>query len=331
MAWVGLGLGLSACVGTEAPGVLDDGVGPGSSSTGDRPGITTFNSTVDPTLPGDGSSTEGESAIDGTSTGELDGTTAGTTGLGSTSSATTDPGSTSNGSVTTDPGSTSSATTDPGSTSAPGSTTDPTTGGGCNDVPGTYAYCLNGAGAIDNTPCMAPGDATCIYTGNLAAPTGAVCAIQDCVDPCDCPAAPATGNAVVSCDDVTGNPADLFCYLDCAGGETCPTGMTCFGGFLCVWPGPGAGGTPYGDCLTDPNVCGLDGVCLNDGAMPTIGVCTESCAVVGDCPASPGGTAPVSCEDVTGDGASECILDCSGGGSCPAGMTCFSNFLCAWN
>jgi len=198
-------------------------------------------------------------------------------------------------------------------------------------VPGNYESCLNMMGAIDNTPCMAPGDATCIYTGMLAAPTAGVCSIQDCVDTCDCPAAPASGTAVVSCGDVTGDPAQLFCYLDCAGGEACPTGMTCFAGFLCLWPGPGAGGTPYGDCLNDPNACGLDGVCLNDGAMPTIGVCTEDCAVVGDCPASPGGTAPVACQDVTGDGAAECILNCSGGGSCPAGMSCFQNFLCAWN
>lgn len=273
---------------------------------------------------------EGESAAD-TTMGVVDGTTAGSTGPGTTSSG-TDPGSTSNTSATTDPGSTSngSATTDPGSTSAAG-TTDPTTGGGCNDVPGNYEYCLNMMGAIDNTPCMAPGDATCIYTGMLGAPTAAVCSIQDCVDACDCPAAPPSGNAVVSCGDVTGDPTQLFCYLDCAGGEACPTGMTCFGGFLCVWPGPSAGGTPYGDCLSDPNACGLDGVCLNDGAMPTIGVCTEDCAVVGDCPASPGGTAPVGCQDVTGDGAAECILNCSGGGSCPAGMSCFANFLCAWN
>jgi hypothetical protein len=304
-AWVGLGLclasGAAGCPGTEAPGVLDNGFVPGSS-TGDRPGITTFNSTVDPTLPG-------EDGIDGTTTGAVDGTT---TEAGTTAGSTTEPGT----------------TTEPSTSSGPGSTT---TGGGCNDVPGNYESCLNMAGAIDNTPCMAPGDSTCIYTGNMAAPTAAVCSITDCVDVCDCPAAPASGTAVLSCGDVTGNPANLFCYLDCAGGEACPTGMTCFGGFLCVWPGPSAGGTPYGDCLNDPSACGLEGVCLNDGAMPTIGVCTEDCNVVGDCPASPGGTAPVSCQDVTGDMMSECILNCSAGQTCPAGMTCFQNFLCAWN
>jgi hypothetical protein len=325
--WVvlGLGLGLSGCPGTDLPGVLDDGFGAGSSSTG-GPGITTFNSTIDPTLPPDGGSMEAESAAEVTTMGVVDGTTTEPGTTSSTTDTTTEPGTTTDPTTTGGP-----STTDPGTTSSAGSSSSSTTGGGCNDVPGNYESCLNAAGMIDNTPCMAPGDSTCIYTGMMGAPSAAVCAITDCVDACDCPAGPATGSAVVSCDDVTGNPADLFCYLDCAGGETCPTGMTCFGGFLCVWPGPGAGGTPYGDCFTDPSVCGLEGVCLNDGAMPTIGVCTQDCVVLGDCPASPGGTAPVSCEDVTGDGASECILDCSGGGSCPVGMTCFSSFLCAWN
>lgn len=327
VAWVGLGLLLAGCPGDVAPGGTGDAAD--SGSTGDRPGITTFNSTVDPTLPGDGDSME----VEGTTMGVAEGTTTGpgtTDGPGTTTDP-TDPGTTSS---TTDP----SATTDPTDPSTttdptdPGTTTDPTTGGGCNDVPGNYGNCLNMAGAIDNTPCMAPGDSTCIYTGMLAAPTAGVCAIQDCVDTCDCPAAPASGDAVVSCDDITGVPADLFCYLDCSSGETCPTGMTCFGGFLCIWPGPGAGGVPYGDCFTDPNICGFEGVCLNNGAMPTIGVCTTDCAVLGDCPpVPPGGTSPVVCQDVTADGASECIISCAGGTTCPAGMTCFSNFLCAWD
>jgi hypothetical protein len=302
--WVGLWLLLAGCPATNDPG-LDDGFTPNTSTTGDRPGITTFNSTVDPTLPPDGGSFD-DTATD---------TAGGTTSTGTTTG-------------TTDSGTTDSSTTDPSTTTDP---TDPTTGGGCNDVPGNYASCLNMAGAIDTTPCMAPGDATCLYTGGMAAPAAAVCSIDGCTDACDCPAAPASGNAVVTCDDVTGNPANLLCYLDCGAGETCPTGMTCFGGFLCIWPGPNAGGTPYGNCFADPNACGISGVCLNNGAMPTIGVCTSACMVLGDCPASPGGTAPVSCQDVTGDGASECILDCSGGGSCPAGMSCFSNFLCAWS
>lgn len=331
-AWVGLGLLLGACPGTDGPG-LDDGLGPGSSSTGDRPGITTFNSTLDPTLPPDGGSMEAESTAGmGTtgSTGELDGTTTSTGEPGSTSGpGTTDPGTTTDAS-TTAPGSTG----EPGSTSSSGdpgsSSSSSSTGGGCNAVPGNYDTCLDGAGMIDNALCMAGGDSQCLYAGMMGAPTAAVCSVVDCVDTCDCPAAPGSGTAPISCDDITADGA-AECILDCSAGQICPTGMTCFGGFVCLWPGPGAGGTPYGDCLTDPNACGLDGICLNDGAMPTIGVCTEDCNVVGDCAPSPGGTAPVSCDDVTADGISECFLDCSAGQSCPAGMTCFASFLCAWN
>jgi hypothetical protein len=39
----------------------------------------------------------------------------------------------------------------------------------------------------------------------------------------------------------------------------------------------------------------------------------------------------VSCEDVTGDMVEECIIDCTGGATCPTGMICFDGFLCAWN
>jgi hypothetical protein len=317
-AWLGLGLCVAGCPGTDVPG-LDEGPVLGSS-TGDRPGITTFNSTVDPTLPGEESV---EGSAEGTTTSAVDDTTSepGTGTMGSTS----EPGTTAS---TTDP---DPGTSSGSSGSSSSSTTDPTTGGGCNDVPGVYENCVEMDGSIDNTPCMSAGDSTCLYTGAVGNPTAGVCAFTDCVDACDCPAAPASGNAVVSCDDVTGDPAELFCYLDCAGGETCPNGMTCFAGFLCAWPGPAAEGTPYGDCLNLADVCGLDGVCLNNGAMPTIGVCTEECNVNGDCPPSPGGTAPVSCEDVTGDMVEECILDCSGGQNCPAGMTCFQNLLCAWD
>lgn len=93
-------------------------------------------------------------------------------------------------------------------------------------------------------------------------------------------------------------------------------------------------GTPYGDCFNNPTgICGLDGLCLNDGAMPTIGVCATACpGGVGDCPAAPpGGASPTTCADLTADGAAECYLDCSGGAACPPGMTCFSNTLCAWS
>jgi len=323
-AWVGLGLWLSGCPGIDPPGVLDDGPGTGgSTSTG--PNITTFNSTLDPTLPPDGGSMEAESTV-GTTMGVVDDTTTEPGTTSTVTGSTTAPGSSSTDSSSTASSSTAS-TTDSSTTGS--SSSESTTGDVCNGVPGNYGSCVDMGGAIDTTPCMAPGDATCIYTGMLALPSGDVCAVQDCVDACDCPGPPATGTAVVSCGDVTDNPAELFCYLNCSGGATCPTGMACVGDF-CVWPGPGAAGTPYGDCFNEDGVCSLTGVCLGDGAM-TIGVCADGCAVVGDCPASPGGTAPVACQDLTGDTAPECFLNCSGGGTCPAGMTCFSSTLCAWN
>jgi hypothetical protein len=205
---------------------------------------------------------------------------------------------------------------------------DSTTGPpACNDVPGNYEGCLGAGNAVDTSGCG--GANNCLTAGD---PTIAgVCTVTPCADECECPGAPATGTAPVTCGPITGGPAN-FCYLDCAAGQSCPTGMVCFGDAACVWPGEGADGVPYGDCFNDgPSTCGLDGICLTDGMAPTVGVCTQDCAGAGSCPASPGGTAPVSCEDVTGDGMNECILDCSGGGSCPAGMTCFSAFLCMWD
>jgi hypothetical protein len=61
-------------------------------------------------------------------------------------------------------------------------------------------------------------------------------------------------------------------------------------------------------------------------------VCSEPCDAVADCSAAPpGGTAPVQCQDVTGDGNDDCILSCSAGQSCPTDMICFQNALCMWN
>ena len=134
-----------------------------------------------------------------------------------------------------------------------------------------------------------------------------------------------------ACDAITADPTATFCFLDCGAGQTCPDGMVCFANLACMWPGEASGGVPYGNCFDGGESCGLTGLCLNDGAAPTIGVCTEACNAVGDCPASPGGTAPVQCTDLTGDGAPECSLNCSAGQSCPAGMACFQAAICVWN
>jgi len=74
--------------------------------------------------------------------------------------------------------------------------------------------------------------------------------------------------------------------------------------------------------------------CITDLAMPpTQGVCTDvMCGDVGDCPLSPpGGTAPVQCVDITGEGINECVIFCGGPGLvCPPGMICALGIACAW-
>ncbi len=68
--------------------------------------------------------------------------------------------------------------------------------------------------------------------------THAICTEPGCAAAMDCPEA-VDGNAVVSCGDPLGGGADT-CYLDCSGGETCPTGQECVDSSYCAW----AVGTP---------------------------------------------------------------------------------------
>lgn len=93
---------------------------------------------------------------------------------------------------------------------------------GWAELPPPYGDCENNP---DEDAC-APTD-TCAATKD-----GSVCAAA-CDMAADCPAAPATGDAPVTCDDL-GN-GDV-CYLSCAGGETCPDGMICSGTTNCVFP-----------------------------------------------------------------------------------------------
>lgn len=72
----------------------------------------------------------------------------------------------------------------------------------------------------------APTD-TCIDT-----PEGGICG-GTCVDATECPAAPATGDAVVTCADLG---AGNVCHLSCAMGETCPDGTECFNDLYCHFP-----------------------------------------------------------------------------------------------
>ncbi len=175
---------------------------------------------------------------------------------------------------------------------------------------------------------------TCLFDDPLA-PSVGVCGYIDCGVPSDCPVAPPGGTAPVSCIDVTG---DFLgdCFINCANGDTCPTGMSCSLGFLCAWdPDPAIPQVGYGDCLNNGAgvACWADEACLSDNpAAPTVAACSEGpCNVAADCrDAPPGGTAPVTCADVTGDLVGECYLDCAGGGTCPTGMQCFGGFVCLW-
>ncbi|MCA9705835.1 MAG: hypothetical protein KDK70_08310 [Myxococcales bacterium] len=129
---------------------------------------------------------------------------------------------------------------------------------------------------------------------------------------------------------INGLPAGLYTLEIVARDENGNEGLSSPISLLIGEDGDGADGVPYGNCLNnDLSICGLDGTCLSSGMPPTVAVCSEACVNAASCPPSPGGSAPVVCQDVTGDGANECTLDCSLG-SCPAGMTCFNSFLCMW-
>ncbi len=67
-------------------------------------------------------------------------------------------------------------------------------------------------------------------------PTVAVCTELGCAVAADCPPAPPGGDAPVECGDINGDGMPADCFLDCSGGQTCPTGMDCFMSFICVWP-----------------------------------------------------------------------------------------------
>lgn len=98
---------------------------------------------------------------------------------------------------------------------------------GC-DPPAGYGDCVN----FDPALVCAP-DEICGTDGGMP-PSGA-CLEQGCVDAGDCPAAPPTGTATPSCQDVTSDGIN-DCWLSCSGGAICPDGMSCFVGLVCVWP-----------------------------------------------------------------------------------------------
>lgn len=199
---------------------------------------------------------------------------------------------------------------------------------------GNYAACVDAQGMASDAPCDG---ATCVVDSD-AEPTAGVCLASDCEQACQCPPAPATGEAAVICEDVTGDMVG-DCWLDCQSGEACPDGMICFGGFICLWPvalppPPPPGVASYGDCADNPAATCQPGedACLGS-AKGTAAACSQSgCLVAGDCPAAPGtGTADVACADL--GGGNTCYLDCAGGQACPNGTACTAvggGMACLW-
>jgi len=189
-------------------------------------------------------------------------------------------------------------------------------------VPGNYNACLDPMTGPSDEPC----DGAICVTDSDVDPTAAVCLAQGCEAICQCPAAPPTGDAEVTCEDVTGDMVD-DCWLDCQGGATCPDDMICFGGFICLFSTVPQVDVPlYGDCVNVPGATCVDGVCLT---APDGGVCSSPCADVAECEPGPvTGNAEVTCSDVTGDMMSECWLGCTMGETCPDGMECFGGFVC---
>jgi hypothetical protein len=91
----------------------------------------------------------------------------------------------------------------------------------------------------------------------------------------------------------------------------------------------------FADCLQDFDACDADEVCIlvAQPGWPDNGtVCAgQECVTADDCPSQPGGgDAPTVCEDVTADDVADCIISCENGETCPDGMVCAVELLCAW-
>lgn len=87
------------------------------------------------------------------------------------------------------------------------------------------------------------------------------------------------------------------------------------------------GGVPtYGECIDDNECEGAGSFCYQTGggtpSAGSPGYCTIDCSST-SCPAPPDGTATESCS--TYGGSDHCVLDCTGGATCPTDMECGVN------
>lgn len=200
----------------------------------------------------------------------------------------------------------------------------------CSPMPGVWADCVDGGDCMNaEGTCVSTGQAgegSCVFT-----PAG-----SGCEDACECPPAPDTGMAVVTCADIPDANGDLdgvnSCYLSCDNGEPCPQGQICFQDLLCVHTNtpPGPPVEPYQGCDPPLFPCHEGATCLQDDSdNPTVGTCAEhGCAEDTDCPQAPEGGTPV-CSNVDGIPGLECSLLCTNDEGCPTDATCFGG-LCAF-
>lgn len=164
------------------------------------------------------------------------------------------------------------------------------------------------------------------------------CASGD--DPVTMPTTYATASATATAGPMTGTTGDA---TDATGGETAEPGDT-------SGEPPGtsttAGSTTATTTTTDTGMvseqpedgmysaCDMASDCVgftaclttNDAAgQPIDPFCTDTCTMpLASCDPTPSGTAVPSCLEVdnTGTVLTVCVLDCSGGQLCPAGMEC---------
>lgn len=194
-----------------------------------------------------------------------------------------------------------------------------------------YGDCINQQGTCDNMgQCLSDGE------------TFGTCATSGCTDAGDCGDGPGTGDAEPACTTLPDDSS--ICTLECTDGQTCPDGMVCLAltlgmdsiGSHCMWPVEEPPQVGFDDCANNPAaVCREGEVCVSDDTVdPNTAVCAQTGCTdpATDClVAPPGGDAQVACAEIddSSDG-EECVIDCSGGETCPTGMACAAGGYCTW-
>lgn len=307
-------LALVACGGggLEQAAGGDDGA---SSGSGD-PGLTT----LPPMM-----TTASATTMDGT-TGAGD-TSEPTTGDPTTAAGTTGPGD--------DAGSEGTGSGDAGESSDGASATTGPRDCADQDEGSTYPLVVTGSTtdrADDITPGCGTGDGPerVIRWTAPAAGTYVVDTMGSSYDTILSVRSDCDGGEIACDDDIDGGDLDSALTIELLEDESVlivVDGSNGSGDFVLhvTWQG-------YGNCLDFPleEVCGPGEACFSNASIGVCGV--FDCEDVGDCPPPPpDGTAVVVCRDIGGTPRiDDCGLDCSGGETCPMGMSCMGNGICYW-